>query len=66
MDCVAGGVAVFAEMLGVDPTVMSARASEDRKAAEIAALFDEEDDLFGTGRVMADTRAQAAKAQKRH
>lgn len=68
MDGLAGGVAAFADVLGVDPQTMAQRSSQDRHDEEWEKLFgpDDGDDELGLpkgGRV--DRRADGLKPSRR-
>lgn len=50
LESLAGAVARYAEIIGVDQKIMARRAQEDRTAEELARLLGEEDELHGSGR----------------
>lgn len=68
VDGLAGGVAAFADVLGVDPQTMAQRSSQDRHDEEWEKLFgpDDGDDEMGLPRVgRVDRRADGLKPSRR-
>lgn len=68
MDGLAGGVAAFADVLGVDPQTMAQRSSQDRHDEEWEKLFgpDDGDDELGLPKVgRVDRRADGLKPSRR-
>jgi len=63
LESLAGAVAPFAEMLGVDPGMMAERTQAEREEEEMAKLFG--DDPLHIGQDM-DRRANGFKPQSRH
>jgi hypothetical protein len=72
LECVAGGVGIFAPQLGVDPLGMAIQSREDREMDEIERLLAEDEEAVmrnpntGRGGRKADTmRPEAANPQRR-